>query len=83
MVDFAITAFGTGAVAMMLISYALESRSRWFVALFAVGCGLSAIYALLVEAYPFLAVEAVWAGVAWRRFSTRSRRESAGKAPRL
>jgi hypothetical protein len=75
MADLLVDTFGAGAVSLMLVSYALEPRSRRFVALFAVGCALAAAYAWAVQSYPFLALEAVWAVVAWRRFAARSRRE--------
>ncbi len=70
-----VTAFGAGAVSFMVLTYWLEHRSRWFVALFALGCAASSAYGWLAEAYPFFAVEALWAMVALRRFVSRSRQE--------
>ena len=62
-----LTAYGFVAVASMLIFYALERRSSWFILAFALACLASAVYGLLVDAWPFAAVETVWAGVAaWR-----------------
>lgn len=63
-----LTLYGVCAVGFMVVMYALESRGRIFVALFAVGCVLSAIYGVLAGAWPFGVAELVWAVVAWRRF---------------
>jgi len=63
--------FGLFAVTAMLVSYALEDRSRWFVLAFALACALGSIYGFLQGAWPFGVVEAVWAIVALRRFSLR------------
>jgi len=52
----------------MVAMYALERRGRIFIALFSVGCVLSALYALLAGAWPFGVAEAIWAGIAWRRY---------------
>jgi hypothetical protein len=66
-----LTAFGLFAVSLMLVSYSLESRSHWFVLIFATACGLGSIYGFLQGAWPFGVVEAIWAGVALKRWSTR------------
>jgi hypothetical protein len=65
----ALTAFGLLAVSMMLVCYALEARSRWFILAFAVACALGSIYGFLQGAWPFGLVEAIWAGVAVRRWA--------------
>jgi hypothetical protein len=78
-----LTAFGASAVAFMFLMYWLEDRSRWFVALFAVGCAASSAYGWLVGAYPFFVVEAMWAVVALMRFLRRSRGEGLPAAGRL
>lgn len=67
----ALTAFGLFAVSLMLVSYALESRSHWFVLVFALACGLGSTYGFLQGAWPFGVVEAIWAVVALRRWLTR------------
>ncbi len=64
----AIEALGIVAVVTMVISYALEARHPSFIAIFAGGCALAAAYALLIESYPFLIAEAIWAIVAFRRW---------------
>ena len=70
----ALTAYGFVAVASMLAFYALERRSPWFILAFAGACLASAIYGILAGAWPFAAVETVWAGVAVLRWRDRSRR---------
>lgn len=54
----------------MMTMYALESRSRHFVAAFALGCALSSSYGFLAGTWPFGLVEAVWTLVALRRYSS-------------
>jgi hypothetical protein len=68
-----LTIFGLFAVTLMLVTYALEDRSRWFILAFAVACALGSIYGFLQGAWPFGLVEAVWAVVALRRWSVRRR----------
>lgn len=64
-----LTGFGLFAVSAMLVTYALEARSRWFVLAFAGACLLGSAYGFLQGAWPFGVVEAVWALVALRRFA--------------
>ena len=66
--------FGLFAVTAMLVCYALEDRSRWFVLAFAAACMLGSVYGFLQGAWPFGLVEAIWAGVALRRWSLRPQR---------
>lgn len=63
-----LTAFGLFAVTAMLVCYALEARSHWFVLGFAVACGLASVYGFLQGAWPFGVVEAIWALVAVHRW---------------
>ncbi len=63
-----LTLFGLFAVTAMLVCYALESRSRWFILAFALSCGLGSAYGFLQGAWPFGLVEAVWSIVAMRRW---------------
>ena len=65
-----LTAFGLFAVTAMLVCYALERRSRWFVLLFALSCALGSVYGFLQGAWPFGLVEAIWSLVALRRWIT-------------
>jgi hypothetical protein len=66
-----LTLFGLFAVTLMLVTYGLEERSRWYILAFAVACALGSIYGFLQGAWPFGLVEAVWAIVALRRWSVR------------
>ena len=67
--------FGLFAVTLMLVCYALEKKSSWFILAFAGSCLLGSAYGFLQGAWPFGLVEAVWAVVAARRWwSVRSRR---------
>jgi hypothetical protein len=66
--------FGLFAVTAMLVTYALEDRSHWFVLAFAAACALGSIYGFLQGAWPFGLVEAVWAGVALWRWMVSGRR---------
>jgi hypothetical protein len=68
-----LTLFGLFAVTSMLVTYALDDRSRWLILAFAVACALGSIYGFLQGAWPFGLVEAVWAMVALRRWSLRPR----------
>ena len=63
-----LSAFGLFAVTAMVICYALEHRSRWYVLGFAGSCLLASIYGFAQGAWPFGVVEAVWALVALRRW---------------
>jgi hypothetical protein len=63
-----LTLFGLFAVTAMLVTYALESRSRWFVLGFAGSCVLGSVYGFLQGAWPFGVVECLWALVALRRW---------------
>ena len=64
----ALSLFGLFAVTAMMVCYALERRSRWFVLAFALACGLGSIYGFLQGAWPFGVVEVVWMLVALRRW---------------
>ncbi len=72
-----LTLFGLFSVTAMLICYALEDRSAWFILAFAAACALGSVYGFLQGAWPFGLVEAIWAGVAvWRWFKRVSPRSS-------
>jgi hypothetical protein len=64
-----LTLFGLFAVTMMLVTYALEARSRWYILAFAAACALGSTYGFLQGAWPFGLVEAIWALVALRRWA--------------
>ena len=63
-----LSAFGLFAVTAMLVTYALEQRSSWFVLACAVACALGSAYGFLQGAWPFGVVEAIWSVVAVRRW---------------
>jgi hypothetical protein len=63
-----LAAFGLLSVTAMLVCYALEQRSAWFILGFAAACALGSIYGFLQGAWPFGLVEFVWAIVAARRW---------------
>jgi len=75
-----LTLFGLFAVIVMVASYALEDRSIWFVLVFAIACALGSIYGFLQGAWPFGIAEAIWAGVALRRFLLKARGPAADRA---
>ena len=66
-----LTLFGLLAAALMLLFYALENRSVWFVLAFAGACVLGSVYGFLQGAWPFGVLEAVWSIVALLRFLRR------------
>jgi hypothetical protein len=67
-----LTAFGLLSVTAMMICYAFEDRSRWFVLGFAASCALASIYGFLQGAWPFGLVEGIWTFIALRRWQARS-----------
>lgn len=74
-----LTLFGLFAVSAMLVTYALEARSHWFVLAFAASCLLGSIYGFLQGAWPFGLVEAVWSVVALRRWSNSRKADESGR----
>jgi hypothetical protein len=63
-----LTLFGLFAVTAMLVTYALEKRSTWFILAFAGSCILGSAYGFMQGAWPFGLVEAIWSVVALRRW---------------
>jgi hypothetical protein len=63
-----LTLFGLFAVSAMLICYALEHRSHWFILGFACSCALGSLYGFLQGAWPFGLIEAVWSFIALRKW---------------
>ncbi|MGH9716727.1 MAG: hypothetical protein ACRD4R_08365 [Candidatus Acidiferrales bacterium] len=64
----ALSLFGLVAVTLMLLFYAFEKRSVWFILGFAFSCMLDSAYGFLQGAWPFGLVEGVWSMVALRRW---------------
>ena len=77
-----LTLFGLFAVTAMLITYALEKRSRWFILAFAGSCALGSVYGFLQGAWPFGLIEGIWALVASRRWWQERKTETSGTADR-
>jgi hypothetical protein len=75
MIMDALTIYGLVSVVLMLLFYALEARSVWFVLGFAVSCVLASVYGFLQGAWPFGVVETIWSLVAVRRWWLRSNDE--------
>ena len=63
-----LTLYGLSAVTLMLVFYALERRSYWFVLAFSGSCVLASAYGFMQGVWPFGLVEAVWSVVALRRW---------------
>ena len=63
-----LTLFGLLAVTTMLVTYAMEKRSHWFILAFSGSCVLASVYGFLQGAWPFGFVEGVWSVVALRRW---------------
>jgi hypothetical protein len=63
-----LTLFGLLSLSAMLVFYALEHRSHWYVLAFAIGCIAASIYGFLQGAWPFGVVELIWAAVAFKRW---------------
>jgi hypothetical protein len=70
--------FGLAAVSAMLVCYALEERSRWYVLGFSAACAAGSVYGFLQGAWPFGIVEAIWSLVAARRWLNRNWAEETG-----
>jgi len=66
-----LTLYGLVAVVLMLLFYAFEYRSHWFILAFAGSCVMASSYGFLQGAWPFGAVEAVWSLIALRRWQTK------------
>lgn len=65
--------FGLFSVSLMMLCYALEKNSHWFILGFAIACMLGSIYGFLQGAWPFGIVEGIWSIIAlnkWIRTTT-------------
>ena len=59
---------GVAAITVMVSAYALEKRHPVFIAVFAAGCVMAAFYAWLINSYPFVIAEGIWASIAIKRW---------------
>ncbi len=64
----ALLVFGSLAVAVMLLMYALEARSPRYVLGFAFASAAAAAYGFATEAWPFAVIETIWSLVALQRW---------------
>jgi hypothetical protein len=71
-----LTVFGSVVVAIMMLAYWLEPRSRWYILAFALASAGTSVYSGLSEVYPITVIEAIWALVALQRFIQRTRSEA-------
>jgi hypothetical protein len=79
-----LTAYGLVSVTAMLVFYALESRSHWFILAFAFACIMGSVYGFLQGAWPFGLVEGVWSLIAarrWRNEAIKIRNQTRVKPP--
>ena len=60
--------WGFGSVGAMATAYALESRGRSWVLVFALASMSASAYAVAIESWPFALVEGVWSVIALRRW---------------
>lgn len=72
-VDGAVDYFGIVAISIMVVSYTLEKYNPVFILIFAIGCGLAALYAYFLKSYPFLIAESLWALIALYRWRNESK----------
>ena len=69
----ALTLLGLATLTAMLIFYALEDRSHWYILAFAGACTMASIYGFMQGAWPFGVVEAIWTVVAVHRWRLKSK----------
>lgn len=67
----ALTAFGVVAVGAMMVFWWLEERGAGFTFAFGLACLAASLYGWLAGTWPFGVIEAIWAGVAFRRWHGR------------
>jgi len=66
-----LTLYGLISVVLMLVFYAVEDRSAWFILAFAGACLMASTYGFIQGAWPFGMVEAIWSLIAVRRWRSR------------
>ena len=76
-----LTLYGLIVVVLMVMFYALEDRSIWFILAFAISCILASVYGFLQGAWPFGLVEAVWSIIAFRRWWLKRRAQKTAFPP--
>lgn len=78
----ALLVFGSLAVAVMLLMYALEARSPRYVLGFALASAAAAAYGFATEAWPFAVIETIWSLVALQRWRQLLRPAASGPSLR-
>ena len=63
-----IEVLGMLAVSTMMLCYAVEDRDPRFILGFAFACLASSVYAALIGSWPFMMIEIIWSGIAFRRW---------------
>ena len=63
-----LTIYGLVSVSLMLLFYALEKRSKWYVLAFAGSCVMASAYGFMQGAWPFGLVEGIWSLIALKRW---------------
>ena len=72
-----LTLFGLLSLSAMLVFYAFEHRSHWYVLEMAGACIAASIYGFLQGAWPFGVLELIWAAVAFKRWLSLRQRPQA------
>ena len=63
-----LTLFGLLSLSAMLVFYAFEHRSHWYVLAMAGACIAASIYGFLQGAWPFGVLELIWAAIVFKRW---------------
>ena len=63
-----LTLFGLLSLSAMLVFYAFEHRSHWYVLAMAGACIAASIHGFLQGAWPFGVLELIWAAIVFKRW---------------
>ena len=61
--------YGGIVLSFALLTFALDSRGRWFTVPLAVGCAIASAYGFAKDSWSFGVIEALWCVIALRRAS--------------
>lgn len=56
------------AVTAMVVTYAFEKKSPWFILGFAASCQMASVFSFMQDAWPFGIAEMGWSFAAFRRW---------------
>lgn len=76
----ALNILGAADLAVMMMFYALEPKSRSYTLLFGLTCIGSSTYGFLSGTWPFGVIEAAWTVIALRKY-VKLRNDKAGSTP--